>query len=100
MLAEKFSEVLKKTAMDDENFRRKWGLQRADFQASTSLVKVFLCQFFSTLLILYIIRPSFVLTKSSMHASETIHFGAMGVISGIVCVLTFYHPSFRMQSLR
>jgi steroid 5-alpha reductase family enzyme len=82
--------------IDKDDFRRKWGLQRADLQASTDLLKIFILQFLATLLIFHIVRPGFVLTKNSAHASETFHLGAAVVISGIVCVLTFYHPSLRL----
>lgn len=90
---------LLKQGMDKDDFRRKWGLQRADLQGSTHLLKVFICQFLATLLIFHIVRPGFVLTRSSAHASETFHFGAAVVIAGIVCVLTFYHPTLRLHSV-
>ena len=77
----------------DEEFLRRWAFAKGDIQETSDLFRVFACQLVATLLILYVVRPGFVLKRSSVHASETLNIGATLVIALIICILTFYHPS-------
>ena len=78
------------------DFAQRWGLNRSEIAQSSAnvsdLLRIASIQFVALMLIMYTIRPTFVMIKQTPETAETFHTGAAFTICFIIVLLTAIGP--------